>query len=266
MIAQCWGRAAVVMLVLAWTAASRSPAQADVHLLLPNLRPLPASDLQFSTAEVSPGVFHEVIRLSATTWNDGAGPLEIHADTPLVGDSQQHVRQYAYTATGGLEPVPGSGGLVVWHPEHSHFHFESFAAFELQPLSAPGGAIRTGSKTTFCIMDTDRIDHKLDGAPKRAHYTTCGQLVQGMSVGWGDTYRSTLFGQWIDVDDLVGDSKASGLYLLRMISDPNDKLSELNEFDNVAEIEVEIDFVTREITVAGAEKQPPGNGRGRPNR
>ena len=44
-------------------------------------------------------------------------------------------------------------------------------------------------------MDTTKIDARLPGAPRKSVYSTCYANVQGMSVGWGDTYGSYLAGQ-----------------------------------------------------------------------
>ena len=93
-------------------------------------------------------------------------------------------------------------GFFVWHQTHNHFHFEDYADYILQSVTAPGASVRTATKTTFCIMDTTEIDPQLDGA---AFYTTCGKSVQGMSVGWGDTYGWYLDGQAIDVTGLPFD-------------------------------------------------------------
>ena len=70
------------------------------------------------------------------------------------------------------------------------------------PGAQPGSSLRTGSKTTFCILDSTRISTRLPGAPKKAVYTTCGNQVQGMSVGWGDKYIWTLAGQELDITGL----------------------------------------------------------------
>ncbi len=71
-------------------------------------------------------------------------------------------------------------------------------------------------------MDTDRVQ-AISGSPTSAYYTTCGQYVQGLSVGWGDTYGYHLPEQWID----LGTSRlADGRYVLRSIADPKNLLYE----------------------------------------
>ena len=75
-------------------------------------------------------------------------------------------------------------------------------------------------------MDTDRIDASASSQP---HYTTCDATVQGLSVGWGDTYGSQLPGQEIDLTSLP-----DGLYTLTIVADPKGRLSEITTSDNSA--------------------------------
>jgi hypothetical protein len=76
-------------------------------------------------------------------------------------------------------------------------------------------------------MDTNRIDTKLDGAPKKASYKRCGTDIQGMSIGWGDQYGSHLSGQDIDISSLD-----TGDYKLIIEIDPQDNIVETNNSDN----------------------------------
>jgi hypothetical protein len=133
---------------------------------------------------------------------------------------------------------------------HNHFHFEGYADYTLQLGAAPGASDRLGHKTTFCIMDTTRMNTKLSGAPKRAVYDTCGSEIQGMSVGWGDTYGYQLTGQDIDIT-----GQPDGDYKLIIELDPKDKLVETNETDNISTVDIRIANGT--VSVIG------GGGRGR---
>jgi hypothetical protein len=108
-------------------------------------------------------------------------------------------------------------------------HFNDYALYMLQPVNAPGGSSRTGVKTTFCIMDSAPINLSLPGAPRAPFYSRCGRDLQGMSVGWADTYGAELAGQEID---FTGD--ADGIYQLRIEVDPKKLLVETNENDNLS--------------------------------
>lgn len=97
-----------------------------------------------------------------------------------------------------------------------------------KPVNAPGGSARMGSKTTFCVMDTTKIAG-LPGAPTQAFYSSCGRDLQGMSVGWGDTYGAHLAGQELDFS-----GNADGIYQLKIEIDPKKLLIESNKNDNTS--------------------------------
>jgi subtilase family serine protease len=73
-------------------------------------------------------------------------------------------------------------------------------------------------------MDTTKVDTSLPGS---AYYSSCGRTIQGMSVGWGDTYGAHLAGQEIDFTD-----NADGIYSLKIVIDPDRHIVESNENDN----------------------------------
>ena len=197
-------------------------AQAAVSLP-PNLKPLPASNLSL-VADTS-GT--STLRFSTTSWNSGSGPLELVAGEVETGSGKQKVYQRVYLDDG--TSFLNYAGSFTYHPEHNHIHFDDYALYTLQPINAPGGSLLTGSKTTFCVMDTTKIDTTLPGAPPQAVYSTCGSLIQGMSVGWGDTYGSHLAGQELDVTD-----NPDGIYQLKIEIDSKKLLIETNENDNVS--------------------------------
>jgi hypothetical protein len=133
---------------------------------------------------------------------------------------KQRVDQRIYDTCGGFQDYPA--GAFVWHENHNHFHFEGFANYFLTPLGSAGQG-RNGSKTTFCIMDTTSINSQLWGASSQ-FYSICGNAVQGMSVGWGDTNGSQLSGQSIDATGLL-----PGDYALEINVDPFNRIIETNE-------------------------------------
>lgn len=205
------------------TALVAGNAGAETVSLTPNLKPLPASSLSLVT-DVSGG---STLRFSTTSWNSGAGPLELVAGDVETGSGKQQVFQRVYLGDG--TSFLNYAGSFTYHPEHNHIHFDDYALYTLQPINAPGGSLRTGVKTTFCVMDTTKIDATLPGAPSQAVYSTCGRSVQGMSVGWGDIYGSHLAGQEIDFSDNL-----DGIYQLKIEIDPKKLIVESNENDNVS--------------------------------
>ena len=209
-----------VLLILLSGVAVPTSAATD---LLPNLEALPAHDLRLQTT--SDG--RTLLRFSTTSWNSGAGPLELVAGSVNKSTKKQKVYQRVYAEDRSYRHL--LAGSFVWHKQHSHFHFEQYAQYLLQPVEAPGASSRTSSKTTFCVMDTTPVDLSLPGAPQASAYSTCGRAVQGMSVGWGDTYLYYLAGQEFDVTDLP-----DGDYQLTIVVDPKNRLLESDETDNTS--------------------------------
>jgi len=189
----------------------------------PNLIPLPASSLSL----VADASGNSTLRFSTTSWNNGTGPLQLEAGPVDTGSGKQQVFQRVFLSDG--TSFLRLAGYFEWHPAHNHFHFDDYALYTLQPVNAPGGSLRSGSKTTFCVMDTTKINAALPGAPTQAVYSTCGQYIQGMSVGWGDTYGAHLPGQEIDFT-----ANADGIYQLKIEIDPKKVIIESTETDNVS--------------------------------
>jgi hypothetical protein len=205
---------------LAWGLLHLPAALAACDPLVPNLRPLPASDIRLVLdAQGQPAE----LRFSATTWNSGWGRLELVAKNVDTSAQKQRVDQRIYDSCGGFQDY--NAGSFAWHEGHNHFHFEGYANYFLTPIGSPGQG-RNGSKTTFCVMDTTSINPQLWGVAGQ-RYGTCGSAVQGMSAGWGDTYGSQLPGQSIDASGLL-----PGDYALEINVDPFSRLSETNEDDN----------------------------------
>jgi hypothetical protein len=214
-----------------------APGAAQVVELRPNLRPFPALDLRLGTSLSTGGT---EIRFSTRSWNKGVGPLELVAGE--VVSSGQNVYQRVYNSDGTYQDY--FAGTFVYHPAHNHFHFNDYALYSLQPMNASGGSPKSGSKTTFCVMDTTKVDTSLPGAPPTAVYSTCGATIQGMSIGWGDTYGYNLEGQSIDIT-----GNPTGDYCLSVQIDPKARLLETDETDNVASSLVHIDVERSTITV-----------------
>ncbi len=214
--------------------------------LLPNLRALPPTDLSV-VGNADTG--NPELRLSATSWNSGVGPLELAAGA--TGPAGQDVYQRIYQKDGTYRT--NLAGTFVWHEAHNHFHFQEYALYILRPVSAPGASQRQSYKTSFCVMDTTKVDGRLPGAPRKARYAVCNQFIQGMSVGWGDTYDASLPGQSID---LTGNP--DGLYELTVDIDPAHRLIESDDSDNTACVLLQIGVAARTVQTLGGCGIVPG--------
>src|SRR5688500_7897110 len=163
---------AIGLAALPGLAPPRVEAQATSTQLLPNLTPLQASDFRNETIDG-----RTYVRFTTTSWNNGAGALELRPGPVDTGAGKQKVVQRIYHRGSGSTDVE-INAWFDYHPAHNHIHFNDYAEYRL--TSVDGNASdRIGSKVTFCIIDTTRINTRLPGAPKRATYTTCSATRQG---------------------------------------------------------------------------------------
>jgi Lysyl oxidase len=63
--------------------------------------------------------------------------------------------------------------------------------------------------------------------------------LQGLPVGWGDTYTSGLAGQSIDITGLP-----DGIYWLRSTADFEDRIDERRDNNNSAKVKIQITRTT----------------------
>jgi hypothetical protein len=189
--------------------------------IYPDLQTLAPSGLYVE--RTSAGRF--LLRFDNTVGNYG-GRLEITVD------GSRNIYQNVYDQLMGGSRVVSQrvDSDLIYHPTHNHFHFKDFARYELLKQDRAGvyrNTSRRGTKTTFCILDYERIT---TNGPSSPQYATCGATVQGLSAGWGDTYYAGLPDQWVDLGTTM---LADGSYLLRSTADPYNKLMESNDGNNV---------------------------------
>jgi hypothetical protein len=224
---------------LALLVSLMSVRTASAQQLLPNLVGVPASEYSIVT-DATNG--HPTLRFATISWNNGTGPLELF---PGAADANgQHVYQRIYNADGSYNER--EAGVFVYHPQHSHFHLGNYASYVLRPVGSSSASTLTGTKTSFCILDTTKFNTSLPGASQTAYYTTCGTTMQGMSVGWGDRYGPTLEGQSFDLVNTV-----SGDYDLMIEIDPANELLEINESDNTSCVRLHVDIAARTVQSLG---------------
>lgn len=185
----------------------------------PDLRTRRPADLQFATLDDGT----HVLRFSNTVWNAGPGRLELEGDPRPRQGVVKAIYQNLYDPQGKQVSHKPVNSDVTYHPTHAHFHFADFANYRLLRKDKRGGYRSTakqgaGVKTGFCIMDTRPV-----ASPTQARYLACNEGEQGLSVGWGDVYDSTLADQWVE---LRGRGLKDGEYALQSAADPNDKLNE----------------------------------------
>lgn len=188
--------------------------------LYPELRTRPATKLSFD--RLTDGTY--VLRFNNTVWNAGEGRLEIEGNpNPTRNVAKKKIYQNLYDAPVGGELVSHKvvNSDLLYHPSHNHFHFSNFASYLLLKRLASGDYANTtmkGTKTSFCIMDTGRYSGSFT-----SQFQECDNALQGLSVGWGDTYTANLPDQWV----VLGDQPlAEGEYGIQSTADPAGVLDE----------------------------------------
>ncbi|MGI5826231.1 MAG: lysyl oxidase family protein [Patescibacteria group bacterium] len=209
--------------------------QNQKDLLLPDLITSPPEDLYI---EASAQVRN--IRFSTTFVNQGKGPLEIVGEK----DEKRQITQ----ATQRMKKTDGTFeekeiGEFVLHPDHQHWHVENYVQFQLWSYLDNGEKdelLATTDKMSFCIFDQEAVDLSLENAPRQPQYRGCNDVIQGISVGWSDTYRASFEGQELDIKG-IGD----GNYLVRTVVNPDQKIAE-SDYEN-DEVVVYIEIKGNEI-------------------
>ncbi|MBI3850339.1 MAG: hypothetical protein HY298_08635 [Verrucomicrobia bacterium] len=135
----------------------------------------------------------------------------------------------------------GSADLVLGNPTgnplfeysacHGHYHFHDYVAHRLKSDST---VVAVGLKVGHCLLDSIRWDTNANGS---AIYN-CGN--QGIQKGWGDIYRSSLDGQWVDITGVP-----AGDYTLELEINPDRILDESNYSNNVTQVPFTIPDTTK---------------------
>ncbi|MEK6251874.1 MAG: lysyl oxidase family protein [Actinomycetota bacterium] len=229
--------------------------------LMPDLRtrPLPtgAADPRIITA----GDGTKQFAFSNGWSNHGQGPWEIIPAGPPDSDdcdgdgdasNDVAVNQSVYQDANGngvfergtdTGVEPHSGGCMIYHPQHSHFHINDAGVYALIS-EATGQPLGSSSKVSFCLLDVGSFDLTLPGAPSSSYYkSSCSAGVQGISVGWYDRYSWNVAGQQIDLD-----GAAAGNYCLHSEADPLNRFLETNDANNAAEQRYFVDPANFQVT------------------
>lgn len=208
----------------------------DPNELVPDLVPLPARDLKIEKNEAG----EMMLYFSTTYYNQGRGPLELRVDdeaTNIRSDIDRSVMQRIYDKEDGYRDIPV--GTFLWHQEHLHYHFDAFVEYDLASVDDPSHTELEGSriKSTFCLRDISKVDIELPDRKEIAEYEICGKRLQGVSVGWGDTYYWDYPAQNMNVSSLK-----SGTYTFTTRVNPSDVLEEINYKNNISVVTFKIDM------------------------
>lgn len=166
--------------------------------------------------------------------NQGKGPLEVLGRHGLERQKTK--------ATQKILKVDGSTqnqdiGEFIFHSGHDHWHIENYTIFELWSLKDNNRdkLLATTNKMSFCLWDEQVYDLTLENASQVQKYVGCNNEVQGVSVGWSDTYDATAEGQELDLSNV-----SDGVYLVRSVINPDKKILESDYSNNEVNLRVEI--------------------------
>lgn len=182
----------------------------------------------------------EILRFSTTHLNLGVGPLQVRGGGQ-VGPCTVDGVSYEQCTNAVQEILDANGvvvathpaGSAVFHPEHNHWHQSSVATFEIRKDTLDGPLMGSGQKVTFCLIDFDKTELVHENST-RVYYECNGDL-QGISVGWGDSYHHSTEGQDLDVTGL-----AEGTYYLTHLADPDQHWLETVENNNFAWVKFQL--------------------------
>ncbi len=175
----------------------------------------------------------KLLRLSNGTPNIGDGKLYLYGAT-INGDGTRDVMQRIFRTDGSY--WDRLAGKFIYHPQHSHIHFEDWAIYRLRlrgPNDEVGDVVAQGAKTSFCILDLQIYDKTLPNFNPSGEFRNCGATIQGLSVGWMDIYSKDLEGQSIDITDVP-----DGDYWLESTVDPDGHLLEITRENNTTRIPI----------------------------
>ena len=220
-------------------------------ITLPNIVP----DVQ-QVSILRPFVFDEptrtfvlgppVLYFDTRAQNVGTVPLQLTVDDVESPDSSTVSQCVSWTERICREQRRVGG--FTWHDEHTHFHFEEFATYELRHVDANGGPdysesglVAASDKVSFCLIDSERV--REDALPVPV-YNLCTPTVQGISPGWTDIYDSSLPGQQFSLEGLV-----DGRYALVISVDYGNRLHETDDSDNVIEATLDISAGLTQVSI-----------------
>jgi hypothetical protein len=191
-------------------------------LLLPDLLTLPSETI-FIEFEGD----RKIMRFETSIANVGEADLYLTGERDPEAEVDRAIQ--TVVTTGGEERSKVIGEFA-YHPEHTHVHLQNFAEYELwgYPEEGENEPLVTQEKIGFCLFDYVPYDLTMPNAAqeKQFLYANCTEGLQGLSVGWVDTYLPRREGQSFDITDLP-----DGRYQIRMMANHERYIME-SSYDN----------------------------------
>jgi hypothetical protein len=246
-------------LLIVGAATAQGATAGSQPRLLPDLVTLKMSQGDLFLDRSAGGLF---LRLTNEIGNRGRGPLEIYpSSTPTdcdgdgnpANDRNTYQRifldsnaDHVFTRAQDTGSANRLFGCQRYHPPHGHWHLLDFTRYKLVRQRTGRTAVRS-TKIGFCIIDTARRFPGLPGSPGAPYYPAgtadCDRdSVDGLSVGWTDTYGYSLPGQEVNVTGLP-----RGGYCLVSKADPANVLREFDNSNNARRAPIALHPAKREV-------------------
>lgn len=233
------------------------PPPSSGTALLPDLGIRTLRQFTINTTE-RPGV--KKLKFPAVTANVGAGPFELKGTRPSTTATGWTTTQTIYNTDGSKSTFATPGAALYFAGDgHSHWHVRDLDSYDL--LNAAGTKVRVGEKHGFCFEDNTSYRNwpgnpSFPASPANPVYTpsnVCGvgqpnalAVKHGLSVGWSDTYPTTLPDQYIDITGIP-----DGRYRVQVTADWANWFRETNENNNFSWAEVTISGNTVTLNATG---------------
>jgi len=225
--------------------AAAHAAQPTAYRLIPNLRTLTPTGFVIQTVGSI-----RLLRFDNTIGNRSSGVMEIEpraedcdGNGDFEDDRTAYQRVYVdadgdriFTRGVDTQFVVHEAGCFEFDIAHGHWHFKNVAEYDLvDPVT--GDLVAVSVKVGSCLIDVGHPYPGIPGSPVSGYYSQClADSIQGLSVGWADSYSADLDGQSIDITNVP-----DGVYCYVSTADPKNELIERNDLDNSASRRLQID-------------------------
>ena len=234
--------ALAAILAISALAAAPPPTAAGADRL-PDLQMAKLTDFRIVT---SGG--RRLLRFSSTMINLGRGALEIRSTRPSTA-SPWNIDQVIFTTGGGSRRVDTTATMAYGGDGHGHWHITRMVDVDLWSSSRHA----TGAKIGYCFFDTSLVNRSLPGARTSPLYreSMCARRSSltsrnGISVGWGDKYQSSLPFQWVDITGMP-----AGTYVIRAMVDARNRFIETSNRNNCAYTRLRFNATGTAVTILG---------------
>lgn len=195
------------------------------------------------------------LRFSMGLYNVGPGAFRLRADGPSEEALQQagleEVRLIQNVCNGysnNCHDLDAQEGLIArWHMTHLHYHYQDAYIYDLYHVDTVAG--NDTPELTFVgtsgKLGLDPADEVLEGWYEFSQGSRNGfraQDTQGnavpatqrISIGWGDVYDWNRAGNYIDFPRDTTGRPVPGDYVIRGITDSENRIVESNETNNAS--------------------------------